>query len=186
MMATNHINDFVHMDDEDTRYWVRQMPPILPHEKTPNFGDLVKNEIPHFLFDLRDRKMFRTDKAGRFWHSDDECSTLATRNVKMNSKSNLYEEIKELLEAEFSMLEADEDAIYFKAKSLQSRLGDNKLKAVSLCLQNEFNLEPKKMLKKEHFLSQNLNTSMYEMHRDFFETVGGGTELEVTLPWQEA
>ena len=125
--------------------------------------------------------MWRKEKAGRFWHSDEECDTEATRNVKKNSRSNLYEEIFELLEAEFLELAKEETAIYVKAKEIQKRLGDYKLKSVTMCLRDQFKFSDAKIRRAEHFSGKMLNTNMFEIPRSFFE----GSELQgTTLPWE--
>ena len=181
IMATNHINDFVEMDEEETRYWVREMPALTAGDKDPKFMDKVEAEIPHFIDFLLNRELYRKEKAGRFWHTDEECATAATQNVKKNSRSNLYEEIYELLEAEFCELAEGENVIYAKAKEIQKRLGDYKLKAVTMCLRDTFKFEDHKTMRQEHFSKKRMNTNMFEIPRSFFDGPEGNAP---TLPWE--
>lgn len=183
IMATNHINDFVEMDDEDKRYWVRQMPLLDPSDKDPNFEKKISKEIPYFLHFLLNRELFRKEKAGRFWHSDEECDTEATRNVKRNSKSNLYEEIYSMLEGEFHAMADSEDIIYVKSKEVQSRVDKYQLKAVTTCLREDFGFDDRKRRAKEHFTGRELNTQMFEISRSFFERDQVQPDINVELPY---
>ena len=62
IMATNHIDDFVEMDQEDTRYWVREMPPIKPGEKDRDFEAKIEKEIPHFIHFMINRELWKKRK----------------------------------------------------------------------------------------------------------------------------
>ena len=77
----------------------------------------------------------------------------------------------------------EREVIYVKAKEIQSRLGDYKLKAVTSCLRGQFKFEDSKQLRKEHFSQKKMNTCMFEIPRSFFEA---DSTIDVELPWNDA
>jgi hypothetical protein len=150
ILATNDEDNFVHMDDEDNRYWVRRVPPFpKQHYRQGFLKDCIK-EIPHFLNFLQSRSLHVQKPSGRFWHSQDQIATEYIDNVKRSSKSDLFLELEAIFEKIFEERPELHD-INCKPTDLRDRLPEKiqykyKLKDVTECLKGEFKSNKKKKL----------------------------------------
>ena len=159
VLATNNIYDFMKIDDNENRTWVRQMPPLdKKKDFDPRFIDKLDAERPYFLYWItKVRELSRKEKAGRFWHSDEEYMTDALRKVMENTKTSLYTEIFSCLEDRFNHSQLkNKDSMFIRAKSLTEYLNVNKSeryneKAVKMCLLKEFRLKDKKTVREDAF-----------------------------------
>ena len=163
IMATNNMHDFMSISDKENRYVVLEMPELQTSDKDPDFKKKLRQEKSAFLnWIINERELWRTEKHGRFWHSDEECDTQAGRNLKKNTKSGLYDELEDILTEHFRIPPMKkEDEYSFRVKSLGQKLrrhleekgADQKYsdKAIKFCLMKEFDLPYKKTIKKDAF-----------------------------------
>jgi len=163
IMATNNMHDFMSISDSENRYVILEMPELKASDKDRAFKTKLKQEKSAFLnWIINERQLWRTEKAGRFWHSDEECDTQAGRDLKKNTKSGLYDELEDILTEKFRIPELQrEDEYSFRVKSLGQKLrrileekGNDKKysdKAIKMCLLKEFGLRMVKTIKKDVF-----------------------------------
>ena len=161
VLATNNIHDFMSISDEENRYHIRQMSPL--NEKVANYVDMLHAEIPAFInWICNERCLSRTEKHGRFWHSDEECETRAGQALKRNTKTTLHMELEDLLSDKFRIPDLrDFDEYCFRVKtvaqSLRKQLETKGIKseysdkAIKMCLLKEFGLNEIKTERKDAF-----------------------------------
>lgn len=152
VMATNNMHDFMAISDDENRFCILEMALLKGEDKDGDFKTKLKQETPAFLYwIIKERELWRKEKSGRFWHTDEESDTQAYRDLKKNTKSSLYDELEDLLEEKFRVPELrDKEEYSFRVKSLAERLRasletkglDSKYndKAVKMCLLKEFGL----------------------------------------------
>lgn len=86
----------VKIDPNDTRYWVRKVPPLSKKEEGTDILDECKKEIPFFLYFLQNRQM-RYERRNRLWFPPEEIHTDAWRKIVRHSQSSLSQELREIL-----------------------------------------------------------------------------------------
>ena len=86
----------VKIDPNDTRYWVRKVPPLTKKEEGTDILDECKKEIPFFLYFLQNRQM-RYERRNRLWFPPEEIHTDAWRKIVRHSQSSLEQELREIL-----------------------------------------------------------------------------------------
>lgn len=95
IMFSNHEDKFVIMDDEEIRYWVRQIPKI-EIENHNILKDIIK-EIPYFLYFLEQMPNANLDLS-RMVFTADQLETKILTKTKENSRSAVHKSILELLD----------------------------------------------------------------------------------------
>jgi len=99
IICSNKETDFVKIDNEEVRYWVRKIP-VLADRNDDLLKELV-SEIPAFLHFLENRE-FTTKGTDRSWFHPEEIETEALLKLKHGNRSTLELEIitiiKEILE----------------------------------------------------------------------------------------
>jgi hypothetical protein len=163
VLATNNMHDFMSISDSEDRYHVREMPDLINGDKDANFKTKLQAETPAFLYwIIKERELYRPEKSGRFWHTNEECETRAGRSVKENTKTTLHSEIEDILIDKFRIPELkDKDEYSFRVKSLGekirerlSQMGYDKgysNKAIKMCLLKEFGIKEMKSVKVDVF-----------------------------------
>jgi hypothetical protein len=159
IMATNNAYDFMQISSTENRFWVREM--VAFGKSDPDFVQKLESEMSAFLYWItKERQLFRTEKATRFWHSNEECQTEAGNKVVENTKTNMYDIIRNIFEDKFNepkMLK--EDVMYVRAKSLTAHMNRDifnardryQEKAVRLCLLKEFGAKDQKTERRDAF-----------------------------------
>ena len=99
ILCTNKENDFIRIDDEEIRFWVRKIEPVTSLN-TNIESDLFK-EIPFFLKYLSQMEDIDFTKS-RMVFTEDEIKTNSLSYVKIESRSGLYKEIEILVEDYFN------------------------------------------------------------------------------------
>jgi hypothetical protein len=122
IMASNHEDNFIRVEDEDTRYWIRKVPVIAPEKRDPNFEAKMKAECKHFAHFLQHRTLQTPTKQGRLWFSTDQIRTKAFSNAVESSRSNIYHDLKELLLED--LYRYDHEEWFYTAKELMDILGN--------------------------------------------------------------
>jgi hypothetical protein len=92
IICTNKENDFMRIDDEEIRFWVRKIKSITGKKNT-NIETDLKNEIPKFLKLLIDLPEIDFSKS-RMVFTQDEIKTIALDSIKEESKSSLRKELE--------------------------------------------------------------------------------------------
>lgn len=118
VICSNREENFIKIDDEDTRYWIVKVGPISGR-KDPDFFDKLKSECKHFAHFLQHRKMTTPKKQGRLWFSTDQIRTDAFDTAAEYGKSGLYHDLKELILEDLHTYDRDE---YFYSPSELAQL----------------------------------------------------------------
>jgi len=92
IICTNKENDFMRIDDEEIRFWVRKIKSITGKKNT-NIENDLKNEIPKFLKLLIDLPEIDFSKS-RMVFTQNEINTIALDSIKEESKSSLRKELE--------------------------------------------------------------------------------------------
>lgn len=122
MMCSNHEDNFIRVEDEDTRYWI--VKPKGNTKEDPDFYTKIKKECKHFTYHLQHRKMATSTKQGRLWFSKDQIRTKAFETAVESGKSNIYHDLKELILEDLLNMRRDE--WWYTATELRMLLGNPK------------------------------------------------------------
>lgn len=97
ILCSNNEDNFIQVDDEEIRYWVRKIKPIVIEDVF--FNDKLNKEIPYFLKYLRDRD-YASKHSTRMWFKKEEIMTTALLKLlnRNNSSSKILEQIHECFE----------------------------------------------------------------------------------------
>jgi hypothetical protein len=107
-MTTNHLN-FVSMDDDENRFFVCKVPLIPEKEKDPTLVKKMNDEIPAFLYYLRnEHKMTYPESADRFWFPVKAYETDILREVKNRGQKMVVKAMKEFVREMFFEYAIDE------------------------------------------------------------------------------
>lgn len=143
VLTTNREDDFMRVDDEEIRFWVRKMDPIPPEKISDKFYDQLIKEVPKFLRYLADFPDIDFTRS-RMVFTADEIDNNQLKAVKEQSKSTLYKDI-ELYVTEF-FTDSDAELVEFTPKDLaetwfrnNGRVSASYIKRV---LKDEFKLNP--------------------------------------------
>jgi len=98
VLCSNHETTFVPMHVEETRFWVRRINSIRKTEKgeITNLRELMKKEIPYFLFFLKNRGV-KTPNSGRLWFAPEMYDTEALQAAKQANRPKVEKEILEIV-----------------------------------------------------------------------------------------
>lgn len=184
ILATNFAEDFMNIDDEENRFWIRSMPYLDKNGKDydPHFMEKLEAEVPHFLHFILNRTLKNGEKKSRFWLPQSVTNTQGLRLVQKNNKSPLYYEIDVIIEELFSQTE--DDQIYFTTSGMRDALPKNKdfgIKYIKSILEGEWKLTAKKQLRKCAFRVAQKNSVFYEVDRKKY-FLDKDTPIEVELP----
>jgi len=93
IMATNSERNFMKVDQEEIRFWVRKLK--KPEKEVPDLEEKLRLEIPAFLQLLQDRDYLHEKPATRMHFTVDEISNNQLRIVKKESHTWLFKELEE-------------------------------------------------------------------------------------------
>ena len=127
VFCSNYPETFLKGGDDD-RFFVLEVPKIEEGKKDNQLLEKMIQEVPHFLYFLKERKIRYPDK-GRLWF--DRIPTTALEKLKNASEPIIIQSLKELLHTLFSNKLKDENGSLVKEIKLSSQL-------ISLYL-NKFN-----------------------------------------------
>jgi len=105
ILCTNNETDFVKIDDEETRYWVRQV--LKMETDDAKFLEKLIGEIPAFLQFLVDRS-YITQQQGRMWFSQQQIFTEALARLKAEGRNTLEKEMEAIIDDQIETFEVDE------------------------------------------------------------------------------
>ena len=118
ILCSNNEENFVKIDANEIRYWVRKVP-SLGNSVDPNlFSELVK-EVPAFAFFLSQR-MVATPKASRMWFTKEQIHTEALNVLIRGNRTSIEKELEEMLSEEFAFFGLD--SLCYSAVNLSDML----------------------------------------------------------------
>jgi hypothetical protein len=105
IINSNHESDFIRLDNEDNRFWIRDIPSIKSED-----SDLLKKmelEVPHFLHYLLNRR-YKHHKQSRFWFSKEVTWTSALKRIRQASRPKIEFVIAHSLISALDYLDSNE------------------------------------------------------------------------------
>ena len=117
ILCSNNEQNFIYVDKEEIRYWVRQIP--YPQKSDPNLLDKLTNEIPAFLFYLKHRTL-STTKQSRMWFTPEQIETDALKNLKSANRNKIEYELAQCFIMLLDNLQADQKEVRFIPKDALS------------------------------------------------------------------
>lgn len=143
ILCSNNTKNFIKIDKNETRYWVREIP-VLEFDNKDMLAEL-KKEVPYFLQFLLDRD-FAHPRQTRMWFTPDQLRTKALERVMFYNSSSLelefYQilnhimEIENVTEINFSRHDVLNWLISFNIKN-------RSLQNIKILLQGSMKLKPK-------------------------------------------
>lgn len=158
IVCTNKETDFMRIDEEEIRFWVRKINPIIGNKNTNIEIDLF-NEIPKFLRFLEQLPEIDFSKS-RMVFTQNEIKTDSLSIIKEESKSSVRKEIEIFIDDFFNNNDVNE----FEAtsKDIKERWFDKNnqisINYIFKILKTEMKLEVKKMKKYYPFNEISLNS----------------------------
>ena len=156
ILCTNKEHDFIRIDEEEIRFWVRKIKPVTTLN-TSIENDLF-NEIPLFLKYLSQLPEVDLTKS-RMVFTQDEIQTNSLHEVKIESRSGLFKEIEILIEDHFNQFNIE----YFLATPTDIKnkffVHNNQISIsyIRKVLKDEMKMEPETMQRYNPFSEISLN-----------------------------
>lgn len=174
IMATNNMYDFMKIDDTEERFHVREMMGLKAGDQDGDFKSKLVKEKPCFLYWItKERELWRKEKAMRFWHTNEECKTVAANRIVKNTKSSLHLELLELFRNRFNCPTLlNDNVMYVRASTLKEHVSDQtvKMKSIKLCLLKEFGVKDHKTIREDAFSDFiSSNNEYFEITRSLLE-----------------
>jgi len=152
ILCSNNEENFIVVDKDEIRYWVRKVPRLPDEDENPDLLDDLKKELPYFMYYLKHRKI-KSPKKTRMWFSKDQIYTKALSKLVKGNKTYLNKEIEEII---------IEDFIKFEKEELKYSLGD----LVALLSKNNIRVSTSKVSEvlKDYFGLGSKNGSYAKYH----------------------
>lgn len=143
ILCSNNEENFVKIDSNEIRYWVRKVP-TLGNNIEPNLLDELIKEVPAFAFFLNTREI-TTKKTTRMWFTKEQIHTEALDVLISGNRTSIEKELEEMLKDEFVVFEVD--ALCYTSKNLvemlRSRGVSSSSNYIATILKTKYNLEYK-------------------------------------------
>jgi hypothetical protein len=144
ILCSNNEENFVYIDNSETRYWVRKIIPFDLSEDNPNLLETLQKELPHFIRFIKNRKIVSPRKT-RMWFTTDQIYTQALAVLINGSKTYINKELEQILSDEFLLFETN--VLKYSVTDLVNKLSKNNIRTssfkVSEILKNQYQLEAK-------------------------------------------
>lgn len=193
ILTTNKELDFMRIDMEEIRFWIRKLKTISAEQLNTNIEADLMREIPAFLhFLLHEVPEIDTSKS-RMIFTLDQIQNKELQKTKEESRSGLYKDLHLLISDWFEANESEKELLA-TAKQIKevwfnynSKVSHSYLIKV---LRNEFKLEPEKMQKfipfngksEEKLSQEKVSGKPYKFEREQF-TDSAFTENVDNLPF---
>ncbi|MDO1514351.1 DUF5906 domain-containing protein [Maribacter confluentis] len=128
ILCSNNEENFIYVDNEEIRYWVRKVPTLPKNGDNPNMLVALKKELPHFIHLLTNRKI-STKKITRMWFTKVQIHTAALDKLVKSNKTFIHKELEQILLDEFDMF--DQDVLKYSNADLVRKLSDNNIRVSS-------------------------------------------------------
>lgn len=122
LMGSNNVRDFIKTDDDEVRFWVREIPKIKAEDNDTELMQKLVDEIPAFLSMLSKRPM-ATEKLFRSWFHPPLLVTEALQEVRRHSAPNAQRQIEDWLRPVF--LASRDEEIMMTTKDLKAEIFRN-------------------------------------------------------------
>jgi len=154
ILCSNNEENFIIVDKDEIRYWVRRVPALPDKNENPNLLSDLEKELPYFMYFLNERRI-KSPKKTRMWFTKDQIFTEALSKLVKGNTTYLNKEIKEILIDAFIKYEVEE--LKYSLGDLVEILSKNNVRVstskVSEVLKNYFNLESKNGSYTKYYLS---------------------------------
>ncbi len=114
---SNEEKDFIYIEGEDTRYFVRKIPKIKVED--PDILDGLSQEIPAFLYFIQEREIIHPKKS-RLWFAPEVYHTQAKMEVMKHTKPKWQRFLDEFIRECFMAFR--EDVLEFSPKDIQDQV----------------------------------------------------------------
>ena len=104
ILCSNHERNFILVDDNEIRFWVRKIPQI--DKPDPDLEEILKDELPYFL-DFISNRSYSTQRKTRMWFTKQQIHTEALEIIKRGTKFFFETELILLLDEMFEDFEVD-------------------------------------------------------------------------------
>lgn len=165
VLASNDIDDFIVIDKEEIRFWVRDVSSIANY--VDNFEEKLKAELPAFKYFLDNRKI-QHPKESRMWFKPELLKTEALKRVKRNSYGLDEKDLIEMIENFFVL--SNQDTIKLTLGEIHKCFLDDRVfvrkNQIKTILQQKWNLQPTENATTYKFYSPdpNLNSEPESVH----------------------
>lgn len=147
IITTNRETDFMRVDDEEIRFWVRKLDTIPEDDLTASFYEDLRDEVPLLLRYLIDMEPIEYGQS-RMVFTAAELSNEQLETVKRESRSNLFKELQVILKEWFEANPRDE-VLYMRLKDIKDAWFDRDSRTtrhyINKVLMEEMNMEPEQM-----------------------------------------
>jgi hypothetical protein len=147
IITTNKEVDFMRIDSEEIRFWVRKIGSIDKSRMTNTFYDDLIKEIPMFLKHLIENVSVQYGKS-RMVFTYEEIHNKYIEQVKVDSRSNVHKDILILIREAFEANQQKEN-IYLRVSDIKNRFFDNNARIttsyITKVLRDEMNMTPEPM-----------------------------------------
>lgn len=154
ILCSNNEENFIKIDANETRFWVRKVPSIIKEEH--NFLEQLITEIPAFLHFLAHRLLV-TPQTTRMWFTSKQIYTPALKRLVMSNRNRVEKELASLLIT--IMEDNDLEKIDVCPTDLLNLLSRSRVKADTLHI--------RRILKKEWSLKNQKNCNSYDRIKMF-------------------
>ncbi|WP_028871009.1 primase-helicase family protein [Psychroserpens burtonensis] len=166
ILCSNNETNFIQVDKDEIRYWVRKVDSINDNDENPNLLDDLKKEIPYFTHHLNNRKI-QSKRKSRMWFTKNEIFTEALSRLVNGNRTYLHKEIAQILIDDFIKYELD--VLKYTAGDLLEKLIANNTRAsafqISDVLKNHFGLESTNGSYYRYYLTQSPNDSNHSISK---------------------
>ncbi|MEP2024118.1 DUF5906 domain-containing protein [Reichenbachiella sp.] len=118
ILCSNHELDFVKIDEDETRYWVRKLKRIPKLEDDSLMTENLRDELPGILFFLN-KWVIKSPRSSRMWFDPKDLETEALIDVKAFWNKI---EVDELIKQCFKQPKHDEESIFMTASDISKAL----------------------------------------------------------------
>lgn len=155
ILCSNNEENFIIVDKDEIRYWVRKVPSLPDKDENPNLLSDLEKELPYFMFYLNERRI-KSPKKTRMWFTRGQIYTNALEKLVKGNKTYLDKEIEEILKNDFVKYEVNE--LKYSSGDLVEILSKNNIRVssfkVSEVLKSHFGLESKNGSYSKYYLTQ--------------------------------
>lgn len=164
VLCSNNEDNFVLIDNNEIRYWVRKINSLNKNGSKPDpaFLERMNNEIPHFIHLLATREI-AIKKRTRMWFTTEHLHTEALQRLVKGTTSSLLREIIEVLREIFDL--TDDLQLAYGAKDLLPLLKDNGIQSstrrINEIIKTRLNLEQKNSSYVKQIIGYNSSNERY-------------------------
>jgi hypothetical protein len=151
LMTSNNVTDFIRIDDDENRFWVRYVHPF-EGEEIPDLLERMSEEIPAFIYYLKNDHVLKYPRRTRLWFHPDVYTTDTLKELQKEGKSQMYKNIKLAIQDLFYKYNMNETQLtkfprlYLGLKDIcelvQGKHGNIDMQYVKKVLKGEFKMTP--------------------------------------------